>query len=98
MVDSTLGAVFFFSGAITGIFWAVLLWLNLPGQTVLSNKLPQPVSHIILPLCGIITWLLWCPFFGAIAALFIFIFWSTALSCLLPILWAIFTSYRVRTP
>lgn len=89
-------SVFFWSGLLAGAIWAVLLWLQLPGQTPRPENLSWSAGMACLALSGGLAWALWSPVFGAIGAFFCLGGWSMALLCFMPVFWAFFCTYRSR--
>lgn len=93
MADS----VYFWSGLLTGTLWAVLLWLQLHGQTPCPEHLNRRTGLICLALSGLLTLTLWSPVFGVAGAFFCLGGWSMTLLCLMPVIWA-FISLRRSQP
>ncbi|WP_182081575.1 hypothetical protein [Bombella favorum] len=89
--------VFFWGGLLAGAIWAVLLWVQLPGQTPRPERLSRSAAIVGLILSGGIAWILWARVFGAIPAFFCLGGWSMAMLCIVPILWAILVSNQSRT-
>ncbi|OOL18223.1 hypothetical protein AL01_05250 [Bombella intestini] len=89
--------VFFWGGLLAGAIWAVLLWMQLPGQPPRPEKLNRSAAIVGLILSGGLAWILWAHVFGVIPAFFCLGGWSMAMLCIVPILWAVLISNQSRT-
>lgn len=88
--------VFFWGGLMMGAIWAVLLWLQLPGQTPRPERLSRQIGMTGLFLSGGLAWMLWAPVFGPVGAFFCLGGWGMALLCFMPVIWAVLSS--TQTP
>lgn len=89
--------VFFWSGLLAGAVWAVLLWMQLPGNTPRPEKLGRTAGVVGLALSSGLAWLLWTHVFGAVTAFFCLGGLGMVLLCIMPILWAILISTQSHT-
>ncbi|MCT6856083.1 MULTISPECIES: hypothetical protein [Bombella] len=91
-IDTTFSL--FAGGLGLGSFSAILLWLQLPGQTPQISYLNPTLAKGLLGVTALLAWNLWAYIFGPIGAFFCLGGLTMALLCLLPICWAILDTYR----
>lgn len=92
MLETVAEPAFFWIGLMTGTIWAVLLWLQMPGQTPRPERLSRQIGRMGLVLSGGLTWAFWVPVFGPIGAFFCLGGWGMTLLCFMPVIWAFMSS------